>query len=74
MSFSELIKRYAETPISRHLILELLSSYQRPNDKISQLIKSKELISIRRGLYILGPKMDLPIPEPFRNRRIISRS
>mgnify|MGYP003678728397 FL=1 len=60
-----MIKEYAETPISRHLILELLSDYQRPNDKISELLKSKALISIRRGLYITGPKIDLPSPEPF---------
>lgn len=60
-----MIKEYAEAPISRHLILELLSDYQSPNDKISELIKSKELISIRRGLYITGPKIDLPTPAPF---------
>ena len=60
-----MVKEYAEAPISRHLILELLSKYQSPNDKISELLKSKELISIRRGLYITGPKLDLPTPEPF---------
>ena len=60
-----MIKEYTEAPISRHLILELLRDYQSPNDKISELLKSKELISIRRGLYIIGTKMDLPSPEPF---------
>lgn len=65
MDFRTIIKEYAEAPISRHLILEILSDYQRPNDKISELLKSEELISIRRGLYITGPKMDLPSPEPF---------
>lgn len=65
MDFRKRIKKYAEAPISRHLILELLSDYQRPNDKISELLKGKELISVRRGLYITGPKMDLPTPEPF---------
>lgn len=60
-----MIKEYTEAPISRHLILEILSDYQSPNDKISELLKSKELISIRRGLYITGPKIDLPTPEPF---------
>ena len=56
---------YNEGPIPRHLILELLSDYQRPNDKISELLKNKELISIKRGLYVIGPKIDLPSPEPF---------
>lgn len=65
MDFRTIIKEYTETPISRHLILELLNKYQSPNDKISELLKSKELISIRRGLYIIGHKMDLPSPEPF---------
>ena len=65
MDFKTMIKEYAEAPIPRHLILELLSDYQRPNDKISELLKSKELVSIRRGLYITGPKMDLPSPVPF---------
>ena len=65
MDFRTVIKEYTEAPISRHLILELLSDYQRPNDKISALLKSKELIPIRRGLYIIGSKIDLPSPEPF---------
>ncbi len=65
MDFRTVIKEYTEAPISRHLVLEMLSDYQRPNDKISELLKSKELISIRRGLYIVGPKIDLPSPEPF---------
>ncbi|NYJ28684.1 hypothetical protein [Allomuricauda sp. ARW1Y1] len=65
MDFRTKIKDYTEGPISRHLILELLSDYDRPNDKISELIKKNELISIRRGLYVIGPEMDLPSPEPF---------
>ena len=65
MDFRKVIKEYAETPISRHLILDLLSDYQRPNDKISELLKSEALIAIRRGLYVTGPEMDLPTPAPF---------
>ena len=65
MDFRKVVQKYTEAPISRHLILELLNDYQSPNDKISELLKSKELILIRRGLYITGPEMDLPTPEPF---------
>ena len=65
MDFRKLIKPYAEAPISRYLILDLLKDYKRPNDKISELLKSEALISIRRGLYITGPKLDLPSPNPF---------
>lgn len=65
MDFRKMVKEYVKAPISRHLILELLNDYQRPNDKISELLKSKALISLRRGLYITRTKMDLPKPEPF---------
>lgn len=65
MDFRKRIKEYAEAPISRNIILDSLSEYLRPNDKISELIKSNELIAIRRGLYIAGPELDLPTPEPF---------
>ena len=65
MNLRKKLKEYAEAPISRHLILELLSDYERPNDKISELLKSEELIAVKRGLYITGPKLDLPTPVPF---------
>ena len=65
MDFRTIIKDYDEAPITSHIILELLSKYKSHNDKISELLKSKELISIRRGLYTIGPKLDLPSPEPF---------
>lgn len=65
MRLRKMIREYAETPISRHLILKLLKDYKSPNDKISELLKSKDLISLRRGLYVIGPNMDLPQPEPF---------
>jgi hypothetical protein len=65
MDFKMLIKEYVNVPLSRHFILELLRDYKRPNDKISELIKSGELISVRRGLFVMGPKIDLLQPEPF---------
>lgn len=65
MEFRNKIRKYTETPLSRHLVLDLLSEYQSPNDKISELLKRKDLISIRRGLYITGPNLDLASPEPF---------
>jgi hypothetical protein len=45
--------------------MEALSSYNRPNDKISEMIKKGELVSLRRGLYIPGPELDLPLPDSF---------
>ncbi|GAA0876177.1 hypothetical protein GCM10009118_25870 [Wandonia haliotis] len=47
------------------MVMEMLSEYNRPNDKISELLKSGELLSIRRGLYIPGSELDLPTPDLF---------
>jgi hypothetical protein len=65
MDFRMMMKEHVDAPFYRHLILELLHEYKRPNDKISELLKSGDLISVRRGLYVLGPNTDLPLPEPF---------
>lgn len=45
--------------------MDVLATYNRPNDKISEMIKNGELISLRRGLYVPGPELDLPIPNRF---------
>lgn len=45
--------------------MDIVAAYNRPNDKISEMIRSGELIALRRGLYIPGPELDLPIPDPF---------
>lgn len=65
MDFRKTIKDYTNAPISRHLILSLLKEYSRPNDKISELIKEEKLISIKKGLYTVGPKLDLMQPDSF---------
>ena len=65
MDFSRLIKEYCNAPISRHVLLEILREYKRPNDKISELIKNGELVSLRRGLYVPGPATGLPVPASF---------
>jgi hypothetical protein len=65
LDFLRLIKDYTNAPITRHVLLEILREYKRPNDKISELIKNGELVSLRRGLYVPGPSTGLPIPESF---------
>lgn len=65
MSFSRKVKKYTEAPISHRMVAEMLPEYNRLNDKISELIKSRELLSIRRGLYVPGPETNLPIPNSF---------
>lgn len=65
MNFSRRIKNYTHAPLTRHLLLEILREYKRPNDKISELIKNGQLVSLRRGLYVPGPQSDLPMPESY---------
>lgn len=59
------MKAYTQAPIVHHVLMETLGEYRRPNDKISELIKRGELLALRRGLYVPGPEMDLPIPDLF---------
>jgi len=63
--FRTKVKPYSEMPITHQMVTDLLVEYNRPNDKISELIKRGELVSIRRGLYIPGEELDLPTPNMF---------
>jgi hypothetical protein len=46
-------------------VQEALSAYQRPNDKIHEMLQSGDLVALRRGLYIPGENLDLPVPHLF---------
>ena len=65
MNLRRKIKAYTNAPLTHNVVMEALSSYGRPNDKISEMIKSGELLALRRGLYVPGPELDLPIPDLF---------
>jgi hypothetical protein len=65
MNLRRKIKAYTEAPITHAVVMEALASYNRPNDKISEMIRRGELIALRRGLYVAGPELDLPIPDRF---------
>lgn len=65
MAFRKKMKAYIQAPVTHHVLMEMVGEYRRPNDKISELLKEGELISIRRGLYVPGPETDLPIPDLF---------
>ena len=65
MTFRRKAKEYVQAPIPHSVVMEMLAEYGRPNDKISELIKGGELVSVRRGLYVPGPETDLPIPDLF---------
>lgn len=59
------MKEYRDAPITHGLVKESLSEYNRPNDKISELIKEGDLIPLRRGLYIQRSKDDLSVPDSY---------
>src|SRR5690554_4092696 len=65
MSIKRDIRPYANSPLPHRFVSEVLAEYNRPNDKISELVRSGFLISLRRGLYVPGPESDLPIPNLF---------
>lgn len=65
MSFRELIDHYAGEPLTRQVILSLLRKYKRPNDKINELVKNGLLTTLKKGLYVPGPKLNIQRPEPF---------
>src|SRR5207249_521375 len=65
MEFREAIQQYAEEPLTRQLLMDLLKDYKRPNDKINELVKKGELTPVKKGFYIPGPKLNIPKPESF---------
>lgn len=65
MIFTDAIQEYAEEPLTRQIMLDILKDYNRPNDKINELVKKGELTTVKKGLYIAGPKIRAAKPEPF---------
>lgn len=65
IEFREAIQEYAEEPLTRQVLMNLLKEYKRPNDKISELVKKGELTQLKKGFYIPGPKLNTPRPGSF---------
>ena len=65
MIFQEAIQAYAEQPLTKQLLLDILKEYKRPHDKIDELVKQFMLVQVKRGLYIPGPKLNITTPELF---------
>jgi len=49
------ISGFGPVPIKHEVLLNLLSEYNAPNNKIINLVLSGELIRLKRGLYIASP-------------------
>jgi predicted transcriptional regulator of viral defense system len=65
MNFQDAIMQYAEQPITKQVLLSMLSGYKRPYDKINELVKQAYLIPVKRGIYLPGNKLNLKKPELF---------
>jgi len=65
MDFREMMKQYEEQPITRQLLFDALKEYERPYDKIHELVKQGKLIRVKSGIFIPGPALDVRRPEPF---------
>lgn len=52
-------------PFDYSYLMNLLKGYNSPRDKISRMIKKKEIIQVKKGLYVLapefGPRIDLKV-------------
>lgn len=54
------IRKKAKTEELDYLFLmECLSSYKHPRDKLTDLLKAKELIRVKKGLYVFGKEFSL---------------
>lgn len=69
------LKQFGNVPITSSNLQSLLAGYKRPNDKISEWIKSQTLIPIRRGLYVVGDNWrDKPLSLPLIANRLYGPS
>ncbi|MFM2441524.1 MAG: hypothetical protein RL449_165 [Bacteroidota bacterium] len=65
MDVRKLLVEYAEQPMSTQILLTLLRDYNRPYDKIMELVNQGDLIQLRKGLYMITTSISKNRPEPF---------
>lgn len=53
-AMSEIRKRAKTEEIDYLLVMDCLSSYKQPRDKLTKLLKAKKLIRVKKGLYVFG--------------------
>ena len=66
MDYRPVLTRLSNQPLSHQLLVSILKDYERPNDKIYQLAKEGVIQSVKKGLYVAGPALNVDRkPEPF---------
>ena len=56
-----LLWKLPKYPIDYSYLVHLLKDYNSPRDKISRMIKKREIIQLKKGLYVLSPKFGDPV-------------
>lgn len=65
MDYQTVLTHFSSQPLSHQLLVSIFKEYERPNDKIYQLAKEGIIQSIKRGLYVAGPALNIDRkPEP----------
>ena len=66
MDYRPVLTRFSNQPLSHQLLVSIFKEYERPNDKIYQLAKEGVIQSVKKGLYVAGPALNVDRkPEPF---------
>jgi len=56
---------YRGQPLSTSVLLSILQEYERPYDKLGALVKTGDLIQLRKGLYMTSTEIDEVTADPF---------
>lgn len=59
---------FGTVPFGHGALLPLLKDYRRPNDKIAEWLRHGVLVSVKRGLYVLGDAAHAPCLPLVANR------
>ncbi|MDR0699658.1 MAG: hypothetical protein LBG28_10650 [Tannerella sp.] len=51
------MEQYGNIPVNHAVLLEKLSDYRSPNDKIAAMGKRGDIIRLKKGLYVVSPKI-----------------
>jgi len=65
MNLTTALHKFNGQVITQQLLMSVLANYKRPHDKIYELQKNGFLISLKRGIYIGGPALEMASPEMF---------
>lgn len=63
MDFNRILTEFPGQPITHQMLISLLKDYKRPNDKIMALRSEGVIESVKKGLYIAGPRITSSKPE-----------